>query len=108
MGVRPPAGDTGEWKAVEFGIAALDPMVEEADLEFPADADEIVRSLDDPDVPVDPQGRSITLSVAIEETGEVRFDSRRGLLNAVHPVLESHRELVSGGWLAAVRSRLPL
>jgi hypothetical protein len=83
-------------------------MIEEADLEFPAKPDEVVRSLDDPDVPIDAEGRSIALSAALEETGEVRFDSKRELLNAVHPVLESHRELVSTGWLASIRNRLPL
>lgn len=108
MGVRPPIGESGEREVIEFGIAALTPMIEDADLEFPAGSDEIARSLGDPDVPVDATGRSIALTTALEETGEVRFDSQRELLNAVHPVLESRRELVNAGWLASIRSRLPL
>ena len=108
MGVRPPTGGSGERDAVEFGIAALAPTIEAAEFEFPADADEIVRSLNDPEVPVDASGRSIALSVALEETGKEQFESERELLNSVHPVLESHRELVSAGWLASIRRRLPL
>lgn len=107
MGVRPPAGGSGERETIEFGIAALTPMVEEADVDFPADAGAVVRALGDPDVPVDAKGRTIALSTAIEETGEHRFESQRDLLNSLHPVLEARRETVSTGWLASIRRQLP-
>ena len=107
MGVRPPAGDGDDREAVEFGIAALAPMVEEADLEFPADASTVVRDLGDPAVPVDARGRTVPLSTAIEEAGRREFASERELLNALHPVFEDRREIVSGGWLASIRRQLP-
>ena len=107
MGVRPPSGGSGERDAVEFGIAALTPLVEEAEIEFPAGATEVVRTLDDPKVPVDAKGRSMKLSSAIEETDKGRFDSQRELLNALHPVFEARREAVSTGWLASIRNQLP-
>lgn len=107
MGVRPPTGDSGEREAIEFGIAALTPIVEEAEVEFPADANTVVRELGDPNVPVDANGRSMRLSSAVEETEQRRFESQRELLNALHPVFESRREAVSTGWLASIRSQLP-
>ena len=107
MGVRPPSGGSGEREAVEFGIASLTPLVEDAEIEFPAGATEVVQALGDPKVPVDAKGRSMRLSSAIEETGHERFDSQRELLNALHPVFESRREAVSTGWLASIRNQLP-
>lgn len=107
MGVRPPTGGDTERKAVEFGIAALAPDIEESELSFPADADEIVRALDDPAVPVDASGRSITLSSALDDVDARRFESERALLNALHPVFESYRETVSAGWFDTLRRALP-
>ena len=108
MGVRPPTGGSRGRDAVEFGIAALSPMIDEAGLDFPADPDEVLRSLDDPEIPIDASGRSVALSVALEEAGNDRFQSERELMNSLHPVFESHRELVSTGWLSSIRSQLPL
>ena len=107
MGVRPPAGGSNDREAIEFGIAALTPIVEEADLEFPADAERIVRALGDPDVPVDAKGRTIPLSVVLEETDRTRFESERDLLNELHPLFETRRENVSAGWLSSIRRQLP-
>lgn len=107
MGVRPPVGGSGDREAVEFGIAALTPMIEDADVEYPADSETIVRALDDPGVPVDAKGRTVRLSSALEEAGARRFESQRELLNALHPVFESHRETASTGWIASIRNQLP-
>jgi hypothetical protein len=107
MGVRPPTGGSADREAVEFGIAALAPELEESDLEFPATVDEIVRTLGDPAVPVDASGRSLHLSTAFEDVDTHQFDSERELLNALHPVFESYRETVSAGWLDSLRQSLP-
>jgi len=107
MGVRPPTSGSGEHEAIEFGIATLTPMLEEADLEFPINAEAVVQSLGDPKIPVDAKGRAVALSVALEETGENRFESQRELLNAIHPVLESRRGVGSSGWLGTIRNQLP-
>jgi len=107
MGVRPPTGGDTEREAVEFGIAALAPEIEESELSFPADADEVVRALGDPAVPVDASGRSVTLSTAFDEVDTRAFDSERELLNALHPVFESYRETVSAGWFDTLRRSLP-
>ena len=93
MGVRPPAGGSNDREAIEFGIAALTPIVEEADL--------------DPDVPVDAKGQTIPLSVVLEETERSPFESERDLLNELHPIFEACRENVATGWLSSIRRQLP-
>ncbi|MFB6266520.1 MAG: hypothetical protein ABEI31_02575 [Halodesulfurarchaeum sp.] len=104
MAVPPPQGDQDEPDAVAFGIAAVDAALPE-DLEFPADAGDIQQAVGDPEIPYDSSGRSIPLSVAIRETDRNTFESRRDLLNALHPVFEEKRE--AGGVGAWLRSLVP-
>ncbi|MFB6092291.1 MAG: hypothetical protein ABEK02_04685 [Haloquadratum sp.] len=106
MAVRPPQQDGDEPDSLEFGIAALSPHLSEADVSFPATSDEIVRALGDPAIPYDANGNTIALSTALEAVEQRRFDSKRDLLDALHPVFEQYRSS-AGGLFAQLRSLLP-
>ncbi|WP_121821401.1 DUF5789 family protein [Halostella salina] len=90
MGVRPPANDSDEPDAIEFGIAAVDARLDAADVTFPATRTDLVDALDD-EVPYDAQGRTVALAEAIDETDRHEFDSEQDLLNELHPVFENRR-----------------
>lgn len=109
MGVRPPPSDSedDDETTITFGIAALDARLDDAEVPFPATGDEVVRALGDPDVPYDASGHTVALSRAVEEAHENRFENEQELLNALHPVFESHRERSAGGLVERVRSLLP-
>jgi hypothetical protein len=108
MGVRPPANDTDdEPDVVEFGIAALDARLEDCDVSFPASTAELEAAHGDLSVSVDPAGHEITLREALAECENTEFDSRRGMLNALHPVFERKREKYSGGLFGTLRSLVP-
>lgn len=106
MAAVPPPSDGDEPDTVAFGIPALDDRLRKNDIPFPIAADTLVRSLDDPEIPCDPAGRSIRLSEAIDRADRHRFESRRDLLNALHPVFEAVRDSASvTGW---IRRLLPI
>ena len=88
---------------ITFGIPALDDVLEASQVEFPIRADTLIRQLGDPYIPFDSAGRSISLSDAIDRAGRVQFESRRDLLNALHPVFEETR---AGGGLRGWLRRL--
>ena len=104
MAARPPTDDLDDPDPVEFGIAALDAHLEEADLAFPATADEVTAALGDPAVPYEPAGTTVALSTVLERVDRERFESRQELLDATHPAFERLRE--RGGLLAWLRSLL--
>ncbi|MFW6003351.1 MAG: hypothetical protein ACOCPT_02910 [Halanaeroarchaeum sp.] len=107
MAAVPPSNDDGDGpEAVAFGIPALDDLIRDADVDFPARAETLIEALGDPEIPYDPAGRSIHLSEAIERADRHRFESRRDLLNALHPVFEDARE--RGGLRVWLRRLLPL
>lgn len=105
MAARPPSDDLDEPDSVEFGIAALDAHLDDADLSFPATPGEVTDALGDPAVDCDPSGRAVRLSTALEGVDRERFESRQDLLDAVHPEFERLRE--RGGVFAWLRSLLP-
>jgi len=107
MGVRPPSGDDSGGGSVEFGIAALEAHLDDTDLRFPADADAVVEALGDPEVAYDPGGSTVALSTAMDDCDAEAFDSRRDLLNALHPVFEEYRTSRAGGLFGWVRSLVP-
>ena len=104
MGARPPQDDPVEPDSLTFGIAALDGHLDRESLEFPADGEEIVRSLGDPDIPYDPGGNAMALSTALAQVGVGRFDSADELLETLHPVFEERRRSTSTGRLGRLRS----
>ncbi len=106
MAVRPPSNDDDEPDTVDFGIAAMDVHLERADLTFPATAEEVVRTLDDPQVDYDPSGNAVALSTVLEHVDRDRFDSRQQLLDVLHPEFESLRRS-SGGVVSWLRSLFP-
>lgn len=103
MAAGPPNDDiTDGPEAVDFGIAALAAHIDGADLSFPATADEVVTTLDDPEIDFDPTGNAVALSVVLEQVERHKFDSRRDLLDALHPEFERLRRS-SGGFLSWLR-----
>jgi hypothetical protein len=105
MGARPPQDDDAdEPESLAFGIAALAERLDRADVSYPVGSTELVRALDDPDIPCDPAGNGLALSTALERTGEERFDSEDELLDALHPVFEEYRRSASTGLLGRLRS----
>ena len=101
----PPPSDGHEATAIAFGIAAMDEYLEESTLEFPATRSAILDSLGNRPVPYDPRGQTISLEEALERTTREQFDSRRELLNALHPIFEDERN--RGGIGGFLRSILP-
>jgi len=108
MGVRPPQDDADdEPETITFGIASLDARLEDAELEYPVEADEVVGTLGDPDIPYDAAGSTVRLSEVMEKVHFQRFESEQELLNALHPVFESYREKASGSIIGQLRALLP-
>lgn len=105
MAAPPPDDDLDEPDAVEFGIAALDAHLDDADLSFPATAEEVTAALDDPEVAYGPTSGSVRLSTVLERVEQDRFESSQDLLDATHPEFERLRQR-GGGLLAWLRSLL--
>lgn len=108
MGVRPPSNDIEEEPdVVEFGIAALDARMEDADVSFPVTADDLAAQYGATEIPFDAAGNSVTLADALADADRDRFESRQDLLNGLHPVFERKREATSTSLLAQLRSLVP-
>ncbi|OLZ40159.1 hypothetical protein A6E15_03820 [Natrinema saccharevitans] len=108
MGVRPPSsGDDEEPDSIEFGIAAVDARLKDADLRFPATKDDVNAALGHERIPYDVHGNDVALSEMLERVPAQQFDSRQELLNALHEPFEEYRRNRSGGVVAQVRSLLP-
>lgn len=106
MAARPPQRQT-DVTSVEFGIAALIPLLEEHDPRFPLTTDELIEQLNDPEIPVDVAGRTISLSTALNELEKSTYDSQQELLNQLHPVFESYREDSTPNLFGSLRQLLP-
>lgn len=106
MGARPPQNNNDDPEVIEFGIAAVDARLKNADLTFPATATEIVDEIGQSDIPYDAKGRSMSLEKAIQRTGKREFDNRQELLNSLHFIFEEQRNERSG-FLDQVRALLP-
>lgn len=107
MGARPPQGETSPPDAIEFGIAAVSARLDDANVTFPATGDNVVRALDDTAIPYDAKGNTLDLSKALEQLHRERFDSKRELLNLLHPVFEERRAAGPGGVVGRLRQMLP-
>lgn len=104
MGVRPPSTDDSEAELIEFGIAALDARLTDADIEFPATTEEVIAAVGDQPIEYDASGNTIDLARALDRTDRESFDSEQDLLNALHPVFEDLRNSAAPGLLGWIRS----
>ncbi|MFB6307809.1 MAG: hypothetical protein ABEH35_00625 [Haloarculaceae archaeon] len=107
MGVRPPSNDTDEPAVVEFGIAALEAQLRDAEISYPVDADDLRDEIGHIEVPFDASGHTVRLSEALEEVDHRQFESERDLLNALHPVFERKREAATTSLLSQLRALVP-
>ncbi|GAB3669293.1 DUF5789 family protein [Halopiger thermotolerans] len=108
MGVRPPSsGDDDEPESIEFGIAAVDARLRDADLSFPATKDDVAAELGHERIPYNVHGDEVALSEMLAEVNTREFRSRQELLNELHQPFEEHRRQHSGGVFQQVRSMLP-
>jgi len=107
MGVRPPQQDDDDPDAIEFGIAALDARVSEANVSFPADDDAVVSALGETDIPYNAAGNTVAIREAIDRSGKEYFESEQELLNALHPVFEDMRESASNSILLQLKALVP-
>ncbi len=108
MGVRPPSGgDDEEPESVEFGIAAVDVRLKNADLSFPATKADVEAELGDKRVPYDVHGNDVPLAKMLAAVELEEFRSRQELLNALHEPFEEYRQANSGGVVQQFRSLLP-
>ena len=108
MGVRPPSsGDDDEPESIEFGIAAVDATLKDADLSFPATKGEVAAELGHERVPYNVHGNDVALSEMLAEVDTDEFRSRQELLNELHGPFEEYRRQNSGGVFQQVRSMLP-
>lgn len=103
---RAPRGDDSDPDLIEFGIPILDDRVEEADLEFPADRGDIEVAIGPVEIPYDAHGHTVTIADALRQVDQESFETKRELLDALHPVFEARRRGGSGV-LATIRSLLP-
>jgi hypothetical protein len=106
MAARPPSGGPSEPDAIEFGIAVLDEEIEEADVSFPATAEELLDALGDREIPYDAKGRTITVAEALEEVPQTTFNNETELLDMLYPVFDRKRG-EGVGFLARLRDALP-
>ena len=106
MGVRPPQQDESDTDHIEFGIAALEPHLDDR-VDYPATADEIVRAVGDVEVSYDASGGTVSLSEILEAAPRRRFESKRDLLDTLHPVFEEYRAAASNSFVGRLRGLLP-
>jgi len=108
MGVRPPSNDVDdEPDVVEFGIAALDARLADAEVTFPATTEELRARLGDETVAYDAAGNEMAVTEALAETDRQSFDSEDDLLNALHPVFERKRQAASTSLVKQLRGLVP-
>jgi len=107
MGVQPPADDSEEPTAIEFGIAALDAKLGEETIDYPATAREVREQAGHIEVPYNSAGRSMTIGEALEMATATQFDSEQDLFNALHPTFERKRQAASNSLLTQLRALVP-
>ena len=109
MAARPPTGgDDDTPEVIEFGIAALDARVDDADLSFPATEEDVRRALGDDEIPYDARGRTIGIGEALDEIEADSYETENELLDAVYPVFEERRNASGpGSVLGHLRAMLP-
>jgi len=108
MGVRPPSDDSDDSPdVIEFGIAALDARLSDADVSFPATKTELRRALGNERVPYDASGHELRLADALDDVDSAEFETEQELLNEIHPVFEHERQRASRSVVAQLRRLVP-
>ncbi len=107
MGMRPPTNETSDASVTEFGIVAVDGLLADTDVSYPVTKERLREALGDAQVAYDTRGRTMSLGDALTQTEQQRFEHKRDLLNALHPVFEARRTGSDGGVVEQVRSVLP-
>jgi len=108
MGVRPPSNDVDdEPDVIEFGIAALDARLEDANVTYPVSAAELDDEYGQVEVPFDATGHTTTLHEALSDVDREEFETQQDLLNALHPVFERKRQATSNSILSQLRGLVP-
>jgi hypothetical protein len=108
MAARPPGGgDEEPPETLAFGISALDARLSESELTFPATAGEVVAALDEPDIPYDTAGNTLSLSAALAELDREEFETETELKEQLHPIFERKRREAGGSIVGHVRRLLP-
>jgi hypothetical protein len=108
MGVRPPSNGADESPdVIEFGIAALDAQVSNADVSFPASKSDLRTALGGSKIAYNASGNAIAVNDLLEQLQQEHFESEQELLNAAHPVFERKRERASTNVLAQLRQLVP-
>ena len=107
MAVRPPQDESSEPDTVAFGIAALNARLDEAEVQFPATSEEILRQVDAQEIPYDSSGNTLALSEALGQLSRDRFENETELLDLLHPVFEERRESSPGSFIGRLREYLP-
>jgi hypothetical protein len=106
MGVRPPQQDGNDADHIEFGIAALEPHLDDR-IDYPATDEEILASIGDVEVSYDASGGTVSLSEILDKAPARTYESKRDLLDTLHPVFEEYRAATSNSLLGRLRSMLP-
>jgi len=104
---RLPPSSGGDPDFVEFGIPVVDGRLDDADLTFPATAEELDAALGDEVIPYDASGNAVAFSVALERVDRDSFESERELLELLHPVFEGFLERCGDGLIDRLYDVLP-
>lgn len=107
MSIRPSQKSTSDPAVIEFGIAAFAAHLDDASVTFPVTSEELIDELDDPDIPVDARGTSVSLSKSLESIEKDEFASEREIKSELHPIFESYRDQASTNLLTSIRGLLP-
>jgi hypothetical protein len=106
MGVRPPQQDGNDADHIEFGIAALEPHLDDR-IDYPATDDEVLAAVGDVEVSYDASGGTVALSEILDAAPARTYESKRDLLDTLHPVFEEYRAATSKSFLGRIRGLLP-
>ena len=106
MGVRPPQQDGSDADHIEFGIAALEPHLDDR-IEYPATNEEIIHAVGDVEVSYDASGGTVALSEMLQKAPVRQYESKRDLLDTLHPVFEEYRAAASKSFFGRLRAMLP-
>jgi len=108
MGVRPPdSGNSESPDVVEFGIAAVDDRLDLDGLSYPVDVADLREQYGSVEVPYTASGRTTDMTTVLKRVETREFDSKRELLNELHPVFEEMRASASSSILGQLRALVP-